>query len=208
MVGPLDAGRADERARASYVTKLGFEIVGVGKASRSTWDLASRAARGDRQAAHEWRAFEAATFGARMIEMDERAALFAQRGKLERETENFWLDDGALARTVVEIDVSRDDLSLLRCAERRKPHYLAAMMHAVQTSRTPRDEWAVWLDDAAMVVSLPVWRARHRWRDDGPRSESQGAVHEGPLSLAWTHADGASAGGHRGASGEACGAAS
>ncbi len=207
MVGPLDAGRADERARASYVTKLGFEIVGVGKASRSTWELASRAARGDRAAAHEWREFERATFGARMIEMDERAALFARRGKLERETENFWLDDGALARTIVEIDVSRDELALLRAAERRSSSFLARMMHDVQSSKHPRDAWSVWLADASVVASGEVWRARHRWRDDGPRQESQGTVHEGPLAIARTHADGASPRGHRGALSASRGAA-
>jgi hypothetical protein len=155
------------------VTKLGLEIVGVGKDvdDRSIWALARAAAQGDRRAACEWRSFETATHGARMIEMDERAALFARRGKLERETENFWLDDGARARTVVEIDVSRDDLQLLRTAERRDSSFLARMMHAVQTSTHPRDAWSVWLDDASMVASGTVWRARHRWRDHGKRKD-------------------------------------
>jgi len=87
-----------------------------------------------------------------MIEMDERAALFARRGKLERETENFWLDDGAHERAVVEVVVGREELSLLRAAERRDRSFLARMLRAVQESTKPKDAWTVWLDDAALVA--------------------------------------------------------
>jgi hypothetical protein len=165
VVGPLDAGRADERARASYVTKLGFEIAGVGKPARSTWDLAARAVAGDRACARAWREFEQATRGARMVEMDERAALLARRGKLERETEAFWEEAEQVAEAdTIDIPIDRSELGLLKALEFHDRTFLARMLHAVQHARAPREAWRDWLDDAAVIAS--GWRFKHGQEED------------------------------------------
>ena len=148
---PIDASHADERKRARYVAKLGLEIVGVGKWERSVWSVAQRAVRGDKRAGHLWREFAAATRGARMIEMDERAVIFAARARAARAlaTEN---DGDVEASEVVTILIDRTELQLLRAAERRDERFLARLCVALSVSDDPRTTFELHLRAATVLV--------------------------------------------------------
>jgi hypothetical protein len=146
---PIDASNADERKRARYVSKLGLEIVGVGKWKRSIWSLAARAASGHAPSARRWRDFEEAVRGARMIEADMRALNFAAQARAARAPER---DDDVVPAEVVSITIDRTELALLGAAERRDPRFMGQLVGALTRSDDPRCTWEQFLCDARDLV--------------------------------------------------------
>lgn len=162
---PIDASHSDDRKRARYVAKLGLEIVGVAKWERSVWSLAARAVRGDAQSAALWREFEGATRGARMIECDERATIFAARARTTRELACESRD--VEPSEVVTISIDRTELQLLRAAERRDERFLARLMVALSVSDDVRRTFAEHLSRATVLVRSSLGGA------DGTKDENE-----------------------------------
>lgn len=144
---PLDA--STDAKRAAYLAKLGVEIAGTGKQGRggslSSWQIASRAARGDRQAALWWGEYAAAVKGKRMIELDDRAARASARYSIDAPPPQ----PPAAAEL---IQVLREDLDALRASERLSPSVLYELQNALETSTDPHETYrAIWgeLDELA-----------------------------------------------------------
>jgi hypothetical protein len=126
--------------------------------------------RGDERAAAEWRDFEQATKGARMIEMDERAAYYAEltkaaRARLENEPD-------VEPDRVVTIIVDSTELGVLRAASRRAPGYIGALMLRMLATDDPRGTFERCLQEALVLIRSP-WRSHHASRLEGAFSSTR-----------------------------------
>lgn len=139
---PIDASRADERARGRYLAKAGLEVAGVAKQSKhsSTWDIARRATAGESKAFWLWREFYEATKGRRAIELDDRAAAAA---KAHEAAENAHVEEGEGGALPTYIEVKRDDVRALRAWERTFPAIMAVVLKAAEGDLGEREvrEW-------------------------------------------------------------------
>lgn len=143
--------------RAAYLAKLGVEIAGSGKQGRggslSTWQIASRAARGDRQASLWWTEYAQAVKGKRMIELDDRAARASARYSLDAPPPQ----PPAAAEL---IQVLREDLDALRASERLAPSVLYELQAALEEATDPHETYrAIWseLDELARAGYAPEY---------------------------------------------------
>jgi hypothetical protein len=116
---PFDASRASGQ-RATYLAKLGLESASLGKegrgGSKTPWDIARAATKGDVRAKALWWEYFEATRGKRMIELDVRAATAAELAlELVREA----APESSVMTETKRIEVQRDDVRALRFLEYR-----------------------------------------------------------------------------------------
>lgn len=173
---PLDASKADEVERALYLTKAGFELSGVAKdtrerRSKSPWDLARDAARGDSRSLLLWREFYAATKGRRAIELDDRAAAAAKRAE---EVESANHEEGEGDALPLHIEVQRDEIRALRRLERSVGAIMAIVLRAAEDDGASGvREWIVYAREHHRGAPRPLVKARA-----GPHATA------GPLTVA------------------------
>lgn len=157
---PFDAKDAASRPR--YLAKLGLEIVGIAKegrrSSRSTWAVARDAADGDSRSVALWREFLKASRGRRMLEMDERAAEYAEQpdelhaagctcGECKRANEE---PRDVTPPEPTFIEVTRDDLRAIIREERCTPSVFALLLAMAERDGPER-----------VREEIALYRARH-----------------------------------------------
>ncbi|HXK19061.1 MAG TPA: protein rep [Polyangiaceae bacterium] len=149
---PFDASIADERKRARYLSKLGAEIVGVAKDAKagswSSWDIARAAGDGSPMAIALWREFSEATRGKRMLEMDDRAARFADSWGPGCEGFEPEKELDAPGDCVRRVTLWSSELRALARLERREPSLFARIIADVQTCDDPSATVREWLSRA------------------------------------------------------------
>lgn len=138
---------ADTQQRVfRYLFKLGLEVTGAGKrgrrGSRSAWQIAEDATRGDAASVALWLEYCRATKGRRMIELDDRAQRYAKMPDPERDDV---LHDSTIERVTVPVDAL--ELRALREYERRfDPAILAHVIADARTAERPETVVKAWLD--------------------------------------------------------------
>lgn len=148
---------ADAAQRGQYLTKLAFEVSGLGaktgkQGSLSAWQVCDRAARGEQKYLRLWSEYYAATKGRRAYELDERAT---EAGKRQLIID---ADDKAQARDrvgvdtvdpelepVVRVPVKTRDFESLRRAEQWHPSILADVLADVERGAGVLDAIARWV---------------------------------------------------------------
>lgn len=146
---PLHVDRSDTSAVekvARYVSKLGAEVAGLGKAdaedARDTWRVARLAASGDVQAQRLWHEYAGAVRGRRMVELDDRAARFAVAAAAPA---GLGTEGESPSLSVESVQLLQEDLRALRSLERREPAVLRKLVSDVERSASPRETVELYL---------------------------------------------------------------
>ena len=151
----FDAG--DAAARGQYLTKLAFEVSGLGTktgklGSLSAWQVCDRAARGEQKYLRLWQEYYTATKGKRAYELDERATAAGKRQLIldaddkAQERDRVGVDTvDPEPEPVVRVPVRTRDFEELRRAEPLRPSILADVLHDIERGAGVLDAIARWL---------------------------------------------------------------
>jgi hypothetical protein len=152
---PIDVCSATDADRASYIAKLGLEVAGPKDSRRGIthWEVLRRATRGEAGFPERWAEYATATRGRRMLELDDRAAIFA-RTPLDLDPLEH---DVASEIQRVTVDVDTLELRALREYEKRHdPSILGAIVASLKTCERPSETVAAWL----RVVTRALYGAK------------------------------------------------
>jgi hypothetical protein len=142
----FDAGDAAQRGQ--YLTKLAFEVSGLGtktgkQGSLSAWQVCDRAARGEQKYLRLWQEYYAATKGRRAYELDERATEAGKRQLIldaddkQQQRDQVGVDTvDPEVEPVVRVPVKTRDFEALRRAEQWHPSVLADVLADVEREGT------------------------------------------------------------------------
>jgi hypothetical protein len=161
---PIDTREAKGDYVASYVSKLGLEVSGIGKDARpksredeyragvSPWRIAWKATRRvDEESAvwrRRWTEYAHATRGRQMIALDNRASAWADKSEPVQEDRR--IDEPKL------VELFPEEVRALRWGERTRPTLLHDLLRSVEGSDNPRGVVDAWLRYAAGHGAAPA----------------------------------------------------